>query len=1068
MGPSVKAGWSVAEELTPGVEVKLQIETEGMEDGTLVLFEIWEREPDPQKEDKLVRRIDTATISGNKAEVSWIYELSCHVGNAVPGDGYSKPDYYYTAWIGDKKVRSNILACTAELMIEVVDENGEFVKGEPFMLSLSTGEVLSGDSGSGKINRPNVPPRQAYLWFPKLQHQITGRQELVKDPKTGEWVPYTPTPEVDHLQWAAKTAKPGETVNLTAYISNFDEPELTFDEEEKYTLAVYEYTKSGVHKKVSLIENAIDGDRMSGSFTYPEIIRAAGDAGGTEAYPQYFFTTTIRGIEVGLNQISDFLRHYLDTSDPVSPVGPDPTGPPTPAEPGCRPGYIGKEDPASAPDVLDFVKTDIVMKNLDEAAFRQTIVDTITCMDDLGLNRNKGAGRADAYLDMVTWDDGYRASWTNDNTENSSSCGMFVRNTWWLCGARGCELLDEEYQGGVLDKLLAFDTDAAKQWGSEFNAKTFYPKVGDVLYLFISGKNPHIFTISGIDKKIVEEDGQATVYNADGTRASQITFTSVDGGQEDGYGPDGKGKNKTWGCQAIKKLERPMKLNDGHFMNIGNSWPFPDGRFGRPVNTWINLWQMKDHFAEKYIRPVRGGTGTTIAASPLVSRGESAPSSGVDFYTWPTLSNPLPADIVRQVKKNRDALTTDSELYAKPAKNPTGYAYNGKGFTTEKCSAEEAADPKLKPIIERLFVEMSGEGGHSAVMTGDGAKFTWGRGLAHKGALENCMKYFIEHCAPARTEFLEYGAILDGDTWKIVDTDAGTVISGEAAIDYLNGTAPAALKKKLLTIFIKVTEDHGDEAATAQWVPFKKQFYYSPRPPAEVEQSWTPEAICYVVHCKAWGKFAGWDKFKTTGGDLKKILRMEVEHTGYFDAMGSAKIVRPSARTSSGNEIFPSVTILSNMGHGIMKASSVLGTVTTPYYAQSNDIVFEMNASSPVDFYILRDTSRVYNRHDEINAFVANTQNFEMSHLLNVLSSIRGNTHNQYLELKEIRDWYASRDNPLKEKYGLRPRVAMDAVLHRGEGESSRWILSDCARANISQDSHSDQYNLIKSTIGIP
>lgn len=291
----------------------------------------------------------------------------------------------------------------------------------------------------------------------------------------------------------------------------------------------------------------------------------------------------------------------------------NPTTQPTPTTtttPGTRPGYAGHALPAGSPETLDFEQTDLVLKDLPEDQFRACIAKTLLEVDDLGLNRAKGKGRAESYLDMVTWDAANRTTYTNDHTGNTSSCGMFIRNVWWLCGARGSNLFDAAYSGGIIAKLLDFEKNAKHA----FKADTFLPKVGDMLYLYKQTTNAegkpvtsqHVFTILELDRTIAMENGKATIRNADGSLADTITFTSVDGGQYDGEGPDGKGTpNVHWGCQGIKKVQRTMKLDNGHWKNLSAGWPSGDGTTGRPVATWISLWQAKDKFTAPWIRPVR-------------------------------------------------------------------------------------------------------------------------------------------------------------------------------------------------------------------------------------------------------------------------------------------------------------------------------------------------------------------------------------------------------------------------------------------------------------------------------
>lgn len=832
---------------------------------------------------------------------------------------------------------------------------------------------------------------------------------------------------------------------------------------------------------------------------------------------------------------------------------------------GCRPGYAGKEDPPGASTFLDFVKMPTVLKDLSEDNFRATIVQTALAVEDLGLNRDKGRDRSEAYLDMATWDDAYRKSWANDNSVNSSSCGMVVRNLYWLCGLRGTKLFDSAYKGGVLTDLVRLDNKACKGWNSGFTAKTFFPKVGDALYLYDPATNSqHIFILCAIDKKIVDEGGVATVYDEDGTPASEITFMSVDGGQADDVGKDGNGTSKKWGCQGIKKVFRKMTLKDGHFLNIGVKWPKPDGP-GRPINTWISAWELREKFTAQWIKPNRIGAinqgGVIGAPIPRVEPKDDS-ANPVDFYTWPTYTSPVPASILNKVAENRKAIPLPASGFVpfKVDGVATGYSYPAHGKNLKPaniCSPEEAADPRLRPIMERLNEEMSGEGGVSAILTGDGAQFTWGRGLAHNGALEKSFMEFITRDKEAKRRFLDCGIILEDKTWKVVDLESNTVQSGESAIGLLNGTKPEAVKKNLLSVFIKITEDHLASASQAQWDVFKKLFFYdvNPRIPPDAIANWTPEAICYVVHCHAWGKFANWTRFGSTGGDLKKILRLEVDYTGFYEDKGTHTLV-PAVQ---GNRT-PALTMLNNMGHGHMK------TALEPWQdeaelkakVQKGDVVFQMYKGTKPAYYCLRGTERAYDPNNKYDIWVEQNHAHSMENLLAAIEKLgkkeaqathdryvsAGNpnkgkwglrpqialeaflnknagigaagilekartvgitlasTPDQYLALARMigvdkydawveknhalpmdylvkaagnmkyqetqahRDWYTSGKNQKKEKFGPRPRIAMDAILHKGEGPGASWILNECEWAGIGKNACPDQYDIIKRTIG--
>ena len=90
---------------------------------------------------------------------------------------------------------------------------------------------------------------------------------------------------------------------------------------------------------------------------------------------------------------------------------------------------------------------------------------------------------------------------------------------------------------------------------------------------------------------------------------------------------------------------------------------------------------------------------------------------------------------------------------------------------------------------------------------------------------------------------------------------------------------------------------------------------------------------------------------------------------------------------------------------------------------------------------------------------------YSMSHLLSYFDKVRdkGGRDKGYPRLKAMRDFDASDQNRRKELVGPRPRIAMDAVLHRGEGESGRWILNECKYANLPPD----QVELIRKKVGL-
>ncbi len=460
---------------------------------------------------------------------------------------------------------------------------------------------------------------------------------------------------------------------------------------------------------------------------------------------------------------------------------------------------------------------------------------------------------------------------------------------------------------------------------------------------------------------------------------------------------------------------------------------------------------------------LRNGIKSDAGTSHVITVAPSAPSGDPDdFYSWPQLGEDMPDHVVEKVKASRAAIPLAKfGDYHKDGK-ATGFTTNGKQCTpTEVATPEEEKNPKLAAILRRVELDMHNEGGVSSVMTGDPARFTWGRGLT-SGVLADAFTDFLQAAPDAKTAFLDCGIAMVDKKWKIVDTDKSKSRFDADALAMLDGRDQPDLKKQLLSAFVKITEDFIQPAADAQWPAFKKRFYYGKRPPPEVEANWRPEAVAYVVHCAAWGSFRGWPEFAKTGGDLHKILRTEADGLpgSYFVDKGDHILVK---EVSGG--VYPATTMIFGMGVDIMWKEHIV--VACPEYpsVQHGDVVFEVNVGhrgqAQAAHLVLRGTPRQFDPNEKYNVWIENHYSLKMADLLKELK------HMTYKDLKAHRDWYTSDKNAKKEKWGPRPRVAMDAVLHKGEGENGAWILNDAKVAEITPDHWYDQYDMLKAVIGI-
>ena len=437
-----------------------------------------------------------------------------------------------------------------------------------------------------------------------------------------------------------------------------------------------------------------------------------------------------------------------------------------------------------------------------------------------------------------------------------------------------------------------------------------------------------------------------------------------------------------------------------------------------------------------------------------------------ELRSWPTLST-VPESIVNEIIANRNRVPSRA---GEIRLAPNGYYALGKNFAPSVLvSPQEEQNPRVKDIITRLSVEIAGEGRTASVMTGDAASFTWGVGLAHGGSLEAWVNDWFASTPAAKDALLDLGITLSGTTWKIVDTATRTVKTGEPAIALINGREPADAKKLLLSIFMNVAEQFGVEAANAQWKVTKNNFFYHKTmgPPQDVldnASAWSAKAVCYVIHCAMWGKFAGWQRFKRTGGDSKKILRLEVDYTKFYERKGSYILVPP--KFGATGALSPSGSMLINMGHRYMIDDRIVEPLDSLDSARAGDVVFQMHpAASKQALYVLRGVPPVYDPQEELMDEILSVHYFAMPQLLAYFDKVRdkGGRDKGYPRLKAMRDFYASDQNRRKELVGPRPRIAMDAVLHRGEGESGRWIHNECKYANLPPD----QTELIKKKVGL-
>jgi uncharacterized Zn-binding protein involved in type VI secretion len=168
------ASWS-KDKAKMGDKVKLNVESEGIDDGEKLLFTIWKR--DFNTADALIKTIET-NVNGNKANVEWEYAPPKEDSDKKDGDinhekfKYSSPEFYFNALVEpDLTARSGLLYFEDFIEIELIDtDDNKPIKNEEYIIYLSNGEVRKGKLDNNGYKKEEKLPGGIYnIKFPKIK-----------------------------------------------------------------------------------------------------------------------------------------------------------------------------------------------------------------------------------------------------------------------------------------------------------------------------------------------------------------------------------------------------------------------------------------------------------------------------------------------------------------------------------------------------------------------------------------------------------------------------------------------------------------------------------------------------------------------------------------------------------------------------------------------------------------------------------------------------------------------------------------------------------------------------------
>ena len=162
------AKWS-KDKARHGDEVKMQVETAGIDDDTPADLEVWQR--DGNRADKMIFAKADLTVKGGKVESDWTYEyeeedVEEEEVTKIKG-GFSSPKFYFIVKVNGITARSPMLDYKDYVEIKLETPEGEAAKDEAYQLFLANGEVRKGNlDPNGYAKEDKIPPGNCWVKFP--------------------------------------------------------------------------------------------------------------------------------------------------------------------------------------------------------------------------------------------------------------------------------------------------------------------------------------------------------------------------------------------------------------------------------------------------------------------------------------------------------------------------------------------------------------------------------------------------------------------------------------------------------------------------------------------------------------------------------------------------------------------------------------------------------------------------------------------------------------------------------------------------------------------------------------
>jgi hypothetical protein len=178
------AKWSQPE-ARRGDVLKLTADVSGAQDGTEALIEIYEHDADGAHD--FITKL-SVLVENKKVEVEWEYEYHEDTDDIPTKEetekGYNPPEYFFKVIIYGQEAKSGLLKFKDWVELELVDEDGQPVGDQAFIVYMADGSQKKGNlDEDGYTRLEDVPPGPIRIEYPGVYSED---QEEAADAQPGD------------------------------------------------------------------------------------------------------------------------------------------------------------------------------------------------------------------------------------------------------------------------------------------------------------------------------------------------------------------------------------------------------------------------------------------------------------------------------------------------------------------------------------------------------------------------------------------------------------------------------------------------------------------------------------------------------------------------------------------------------------------------------------------------------------------------------------------------------------------------------------------------------------------